>query len=587
MIKTLLFPFFILLGITSTYADSNNITHPKIKWMYKTQGSIRSAPAIDEKNIYCGSSDGSLYAMDKNNGELVWKFETSGAISGDLKVSADFVIFCSRDNHVYAVERGNGHLAWSFEMQTILQPPFCGWDYFSAAPIIEGDRVFVGSGDGHLYALNLETGKLEWKFETSQRIRASSYVADGVVYQPSNDGRVYALNQEDGTLLWKFETEGATLNSDEYGYDRNSIFDQPEIKDGILVFGSRDGNVYGIDIQTREEKWKFAYDGTWSMTSIIDEETVYVGWSTNDMVCALDLHTGQEKWKYQCGAHNYATPFVSGEVVYFASGDGRLYQFDKNSGQKKWEYEIGSEIFSSPVFDGKTIYFGADNGFLYALEEGVTPCKAVYQPTELPTGLEFLLIDAKITPFLTDHGFVQLKTESALAEFLSSRVEDKIPSVVVLAFDGVPHEVIGDKPEQGLLRQYLESGGKILSFGSVLNLYTIDDQGNFHRDYTAAEQLLEVTFPEPYESGSYFSKSTQQGLNSGMPDTLATTNPTVAEEGVIPLAYDEYQRISAWIKKFSPKPGSGFISCRSWGYNVDIKTADLDLMLRLANGGLE
>jgi hypothetical protein len=153
-----------------------------------------------------------------------------------------------------------------------------------------------------------------------------------------------------------------------------------------------------------------------------------------------------------------------------------------------------------------------------------------------------------------------------LYQFIADRILDKALSMVVFAYDAIPANIVGEPPESGMIRKYLESGGKILWFGGVPNLFGFDAKGKFQRgrDLTVATQLLDVDFVSPEESGNYYSRSTQHGLNWGLPTWLKTTHSSVAPEKVIPFTIDENNRVSAWMKKFNERPGSGFISCRTW-----------------------
>jgi len=472
-------------------------------------------------------------------------------------------------------------------MESILPDETSGWEYFSAAPVVSGDQVFIGSGDGHLYAIDKRKGKLNWKFETEGRIRATPLINEGVIYQPSNDGYVYVLDTHNGDLLWKFETRGATYDSYKFGFNRNSINTQPIIAGNLLVFGSRDGNTYAVDLDSHREKWSFSYGPTWAMATTVSENRVYVGWSTNNLICALDLKTGKEIWKYQTGSHNYAKPLVIDSGLYMGSADGNLYRFNKYTGEKVWEYAIGSEIFSPVVEDSGVFYFGSDDGYFYALEEGEKTYKTVYQPLTIKGNAKYLVVDSKLTPYLCKKGFERLDS-AGLYAFLNDRIHDGSPSVVVFSLPLIPANMAGDTPGEGMIRKYLASGGKIIWMGDIPNFYEPDSSGNFKRDPTVGTQLLEVNFNHPRVSGNYYSKVTQEGLNWGLPPWVKTTNSTVApEEGVIPFAYDEYGRVSVWRKKFHSRPGSGFISCRTWGWNVPIKDEALELIYQMAIYGLQ
>ena len=39
-------------------------------WNFKTQGPVKSSPAIDARRVFFGSGDGNLYAVDLNTGKL-------------------------------------------------------------------------------------------------------------------------------------------------------------------------------------------------------------------------------------------------------------------------------------------------------------------------------------------------------------------------------------------------------------------------------------------------------------------------------------------------------------------------------------
>lgn len=567
-----------------TFGLTNGITHPKVKWSFKTQGPIRSAAVISDNALYVGSADGFLYAIIKTNGALLWKFETGGAIAGAPVCSAGKIIFCSRDNFVYTLDALSGKLLWKFQMQPIL-PGYMEWEYFTAAPVATETKVFVGSGDGNLYALDVATGSVLWKYKIGARIRATPLLWGETIYQPANDGVVYVLAASDGKLLWSFKTEGASLDKSQ-GFDRTCLFTTPRIHDNILVFGSRDGKVYGVDTNSHTGKWHLTYGSTWAMSMALEGETAFVGWSTNNFFCAVDVKMGAEKWKYQCGSVVYSTAVVYSDQVVVGSGDGNLYCFNKDSGEKYWQYKIGSEIHASPVYYDDVIYVGSDDGYFYALEQGESAHLAVYQP--LPSdNTNYPLIDSKIAPYLKDHGFEQLDS-AKLYNFIDKRIQDHTPSVIVFAYDAIPTNIIGANPAKGMVRQYLEAGGKIIWFGWIPNLFSFDSKGrnNGPRDITIGSRLLDVKFNTPEESGNYYSKATQEGLNIGFPVWTKLTY-AVSPDNVTPLAINEYNRISAWMKKFNSRPGSGFISFRTWAWDVPILDEDLELIRHVALHELE
>lgn len=574
-------------AVLSPAITSAEITHPKVKWTFQTDGPIRAAAVVRADTVYVGSADGHVYAIAKADASLRWTFDTGGAIAGAPAVSSSTIVVAGRSDHVHALDAATGALRWRFTMQALV-PADIEWDYFTAPPVIADGVVFVGSGDGHLYALDLATGALRWQFKTGDRIRAAPLVEAGTVYQPSGDDVVYALSATDGRLRWRFETEGTKLDRSQ-GFIRSDIFTRPSLRDGLLIFGSRDGNVYAVEAATGQKRWNFAYGTTWAMSTVADADAVYVGWSTNNMISALDLRTGTMKWEFKASAHTYTTGLLVGDDTYWGSADGRIYGLDRTSGVRKWTYDVGSDVYSTLVHDDGTLYFGADDGRLYALQQGDAPHKTVYQPTAIPNRTRSLLADDAILPHLMARGFTRLDSTRALRDFLADRVRDGHPSVVVFALAHVPQSVLGEDPGRGLLRQYLDAGGRVLWFGGTPNVHAFDDMDtHLGRDPGRGSRLLGIDFVSPDDGGNYAAVPTQAGRNLGLPRRLKNSYAVIGNPAqVVVLSRDEYGRVGGWMKSFHPRAGSGFVSLRTWGFNVPARAVDLDLIARVAGHGLD
>jgi outer membrane protein assembly factor BamB len=66
-------------------------------------------------------------------------------------------------------------------------------------------RIFVAESDTHtIYALDMESGRVLWDFTAGGRIDSPPTIKDGMVLFGSKDGRVYCLRARDGRLVWRF-----------------------------------------------------------------------------------------------------------------------------------------------------------------------------------------------------------------------------------------------------------------------------------------------------------------------------------------------------------------------------------------------
>ncbi|MEJ1239991.1 PQQ-binding-like beta-propeller repeat protein [Chryseolinea sp. T2] len=576
----------ILLILTQDALGSTGILNPGVKWRFKTLGAVRSQPLIVNDVIIFGSTDGRLYAVEKRSGSLKWSISTNSPITSSPISQGPLVYFISDDQQVYAADLASGDIKWTFRMNAI-KPSYWEWDYFTASPVYADGVLWVGSGDGNLYCLDALSGKQRWKYETTGRIRAAPAVTEKIVYVPSNDGIVYALDKTAGKLIWKFGTDGAAYDSRKSGWDRNSIYAPLIATDSVLIVASRDGKTYAVDVNTRKERWSVTYGPTWAMSTSLKAGTVYIGWSDNSLLSAIDLKTGKERWKFKAGSMVYTKPLVTDSEVLVGSADEKVYCLNAVDGTKRWEYKVGAAVYSSPVVDEGVVFVGSDDGNLYALHEKLKPVKAVFQPITNDAGMnQAFLADPKITPFLKDHGFLHLDSVS-IDGFIKQRIADKLPSVIVFAYEQLPSALIGTHPENGLLRQYLNSGGKVVWFGNIPALYTIDKNGKPSMDITRGERMLGVKFSRPEESGNYYSKTTQAGINLGLPEWKMFTYANVENIGITPLAVDGFGRTTAWMKAYNDQPGSGFFSCRTWGWYSPIHDEDLRIVLEMANYELE
>lgn len=192
-----------------------------------------------------------------------------------------------------------------------------------------------------------------WKFKTGGRVISSPAVAGGLIVVGSADGSLYGINRSDGTQRWKFDTKGPVMSS-------------PAIADGLVYVSSVDGNIYAVDSATGAQRWAFATKGERRFTAPgihgaipstermpdpfdvflsspnVSGGTVYIG-SGDQHVYALDARTGTLKWAFATGDVVHAAPALANNTVYIGSWDRNLYALDAATGKEKWRYTTGND----------------------------------------------------------------------------------------------------------------------------------------------------------------------------------------------------------------------------------------------------
>lgn len=581
--KNLYLLFCLLCLSFLAFSQLKPIENPQIKWKFKSDAPIRGGLVSDEKHVYFGNSNGSVYCIEKETGKQVWHYQTLGAITSGPALANNYLIISSRDNAVYALNPVDGELIWNFEMKKPT-PHTWGWDYYDASPAVHDGMVYIGSGDNSLYALNIESGKLKWQYRTQDKIRASPVISGENIFVPSFDGFLYALTIKNGRLNKKYKTEGVDYYGEIHGWDKTSLISKPALQDSLLVFGSRDGGLYCINANTFKKKWRFSYGTSWVGSSpIISDNMVYVGWSDNLLFSAVDLTTGKELWNYNCGAYVYSTPAVDEKNVYVGAFNGKIFGFNKQSGGFAWEIQTGAPVLSSPLLDQGVIYIGNDNGDLFAIEEGREFYKAVYYPEfdkEHP-----LLSEKLVAPYLQEYGYQKLDTIT-LTNFMKKRIEDQKASVIVFSHQYLPKAVSGESARQSLLKKYMEAGGKVVWLNYFPNLWTTDKSMNVTGSNPQyAIDLLKIDFDINIDYGTYFAKATPEGLKWSLPASFNAPGSSISDKSkVIPLALNEFGRIAAFWKPFGDKKNSGFVSFCSWS-DMPIKQSDLETIKAIAEYG--
>jgi outer membrane protein assembly factor BamB len=347
------------------------------KWKFKTDARVVSSPAVENGVVYFGSYDGQFYAVDAASGQLKWKFATPGErrfaakhLHGSLPpgetmpdpfdcflsspvVSNGNVYLGSGDGNVYALDAASGKLNWKFQTGDVVH----------ASPAVVDGTVFIGSWDSYFYALDAATGKEKWRLKTGEDheiynqvgIQSSAAVADGIVYFGCRDSNLYALDARTGEKKWAYNNKGSW------------VIVSPAVKDGKVYFATSDSAMFhALDAKSGAEI--FSLKLAWPMfaSPAIAGDFLYQP-SHDGKLHAIDLKAQKAVWEFQTegsrqnlaafskpdGMPNYATAFTENFYENMVIGVNKLYS--------------AGMIFSSPAVVDDVIYFGSMDGNLYAI----------------------------------------------------------------------------------------------------------------------------------------------------------------------------------------------------------------------------
>ncbi|MDQ2742762.1 MAG: PQQ-binding-like beta-propeller repeat protein, partial [Chloroflexota bacterium] len=247
-------------------------------WSVDMAGPVEGSPlpSNDGSTVYASNINGTIMALNTNDGSVKWKIATNNAIRGSLALSPDgstiyavlassgaidgflssgptsagsstpSVIFnpsgppisspaVDSNGNIYVTTAygtvesfaaGGGAARWTFVIP----------NHFPAAstPAISGGNVYFGAGNGNIYAISQSSGQQVWQLHTNAPVESSPAVAsgNGIVYVGSDDGNLYAVNGAAGTAAFIRLLGGYVTSSPAIG------------PDGSVWIGSQGGGVF-------------------------------------------------------------------------------------------------------------------------------------------------------------------------------------------------------------------------------------------------------------------------------------------------------------------------------------------------------
>ncbi len=224
----------VFVGSWDSYFYAIDAASGKEKWRFHggedpvihNQVGFQSSPAVVDGVVYTGCRDSNLYAIDAVTGKERWRYNNKGSwVIGSPAVTQGKVIFGTSDSSLYlVVDAVTG--------KEIARQQ--GKAYVFASPSVAGNTVYVGVLNGTLEARDLDTGNLLWEYYTEASKR--------------NDGWVLTADRQfNGPLLFWSNWREVPIVATARQFSVGSIFSSPLIVDGVVYFGSTDGNLYALE----------------------------------------------------------------------------------------------------------------------------------------------------------------------------------------------------------------------------------------------------------------------------------------------------------------------------------------------------
>lgn len=234
----------VFVGTADNHIVALNATNGALLWDFETGNSIWGQPAYKDGVVYVAVLDRNVYALDADSGELVWDepAQLEGALASQPVLNTDIVYVTSFDGQLHALSINSGEHVWSAEAH----------DWIWGAPVFVGDVVYFADVQGNVYAVDSETGDEIWTQTIGTAVQTTPIFVNDTIYiaaegnKESGQGALVALSADDGTQLWQQTTPAA-------------LYTTPVVVDDVIVVAlvSESALLIGFDLETGAQKWVY------------------------------------------------------------------------------------------------------------------------------------------------------------------------------------------------------------------------------------------------------------------------------------------------------------------------------------------
>jgi outer membrane protein assembly factor BamB len=327
-----------LLMVPGLAGIAHAASAPETLWSTNLKAPVYNTPQERDGQVYLTSTQSSgpnVFAIDGRTGKPMWSFATQGSIAIPPTAGATQVFVASDVGNTHfmrAIDAKTGALIWKYTRD---QPPECMCSYQST---LTGGLLFAQT-DGHsLYAFEPSgsaPSKRLWSFDGDGALLTKPVVADGLVVLGSSDRNVYGIDAKTGKTLWT-GTTGYSFSAD------------PVIAGGVVVIGDQGGNIDGFDLKTGKQLWSFGASGAIDDGAVINGKIAYVV-SEDHNLYALDIANGQTVWQHAMDDYAEHPPILLGHLVVVDNRAGQLIGLDAAKGSLVWQTDLDGTPFSPPV----------------------------------------------------------------------------------------------------------------------------------------------------------------------------------------------------------------------------------------------
>lgn len=311
-------------------------------------------PAGDGARVYVASYNGTVSALNPDNGRSIWRVELDTELTAGPGLGEGLVVVADQEGIVISLNAEDGSEMWRSDIE----------GESVSVPLIKNDIVVVASIDGILRGLSAFDGSVRWAIEQplpALTLRGSSapVIVGTTVVAGFDNGRLIAASLDDGTTEWE-----AMLSPPSGRSDLERLADI----DGVIATVGQDvyaagyqGRVAAMAAESGQVLWSrevSSYAGIGA-----DWENVYTVTDDGELI-AMSRRNGGDEWRQVTLIRREPTaPVPFDTAVAVGDFEGYVHLFDSQDGTPVARVRVGKGMISgAPVVIAGRLYVQNESG---------------------------------------------------------------------------------------------------------------------------------------------------------------------------------------------------------------------------------
>lgn len=313
-----------------------------------------NSPVQGTASVYLAASRAGDVTAFNDAGKRLWSVDVNQPITSGVGANDNTVIVVDDSAVVHAFNPVDGSLVWKKQLSSAVLSP----------ALVNDSHVVLAANNGVITGLDSNTGQTRWNFALnlpSFSLRGTAKpieLAKNFAVVASADGRVHAMRTDSGVPMWARRV-GISKGSSEF--DRlNDVDADPVFYKFVLYTASFQGQVVGIDMNTRQELFQIPVSSTKSVG--VNDDNLFVA-TTEGMLNAYDRLTGKAVWSLDTLKNRQlSNPVAVNETtVVVGDLDGYLHSIDALTGKYMGRVRTSGAITQLVMSDGELLV-QTDNG---------------------------------------------------------------------------------------------------------------------------------------------------------------------------------------------------------------------------------